>query len=127
MCVVWGCIRIAGLLMVQHPSDSIFSTAQQTRILTCLSAASPHRTPSREYAKLLAAAFEKRTDLRVTICRALRRLCTQNRAVLAAAGQAVGFADPYGSTEEEEAAAGGQEEQAHGDIPADYTPDMALE
>ncbi|KAL4855011.1 RRP12-like protein [Chlorella vulgaris] len=81
----------------------------------------------KEYAKLLAAAFEKRTDLRVTICRALRRLCTQNRAVLAAAGQAVGFADPYGSTEEEEAAAGGQEEQAHGDIPADYTPDMALE
>ena len=77
----------------------------------------------RTYAKLLAAAFEKRADLQVTICHALRRLCTQNRVVLVAAGEPVGFADPYGSGEEEEPAS--QEEQAHLDIPDSFTPEMA--
>ena len=60
----------------------------------------------------------------MTICHALRRLCTQTRAVLAAAGEPVGFADPYGSGEEEETAAS-QEEQAHLDIPDNFTPEMA--
>lgn len=69
----------------------------------------------RLYAKPLAAAFEKRPDLRVTICHALRRLCTQNRAALAAAGQPVGHADPCavmsGGGGDEDGLAASQEEQ----------------
>ena len=85
---------------------------------------SPPRAP-RLYAKPLAGAFEKRADLRVTICHALRRLCTQNRATLAAAGQPVGHADPCavmsGGGGDDEGLAASQEEQVggvHGGGPA---------
>ncbi|PRW60392.1 ARM repeat superfamily [Chlorella sorokiniana] len=83
------------------------------------------------YAKPLAAAFEKRADLRVTICHALRRLSTQNRAALAAAGQPVGHADPCavmsGGGGDEDGLAASQEEQAHLDVPDSYTAQVALE
>lgn len=86
----------------------------------------PLHPPNRRlYAKPLAAAFEKRPDLRVTICHALRRLCTQNRAALAAADQPVGHADPCavmsGGGGDEDGLAASQEEQvggAQGDMAA---------
>ncbi|PSC74246.1 ARM repeat superfamily [Micractinium conductrix] len=77
------------------------------------------------YSKPLAAAFEKRADLRVTICAALRRVCTQNRAALAAAGQPVGQADPCAAAGGEEG--GSPEEQAHLEVPDSYTAEMAQE
>ena len=79
----------------------------------------------RLYSKPLAAAFEKRADLRVTICAALRRVCTQNRAALAAAGQPVGQADPCAAAGGEEG--GSPEEQAHLEVPDSYTAEMAQE
>lgn len=82
---------------------------------------------SRQYAQLLAAAFEKRAELRVPICHALRRLCAQNRAVLAAAGEPVGHADPSavaaGAGDDEAAAS--QEDAPHLEIPDGFTPEMA--
>ena len=88
--------------------------------------------PSRQYSKPLAAAFEKRPDLRVVICHALRRLCTQTRAALAAAGEPVGHADPCavasaGVGGDEEGAPVSQEEEAHLDPPEGYSADMARE
>ena len=60
------------------------------------------------------------------ICQALRRLCSQNRAVLAAAGETAGFADPYSVGDaEEEAAAANAEELVHLEVPASYTTELA--
>lgn len=88
----------------------------------------------RQYSKLLAAAFEKRPDLRVVICHALRRICTQTRAALAAAGELTGHADPCavlsggsGGGDDEGWLAVSQEEAAHVDIPDGFTVETARE
>lgn len=48
----------------------------------------------RKYSKDIAAAFEKRTDLRPSICSALLRLCLQTKYALQHHHQPAGHADP---------------------------------
>jgi hypothetical protein len=51
--------------------------------------ASSANPPRRQYAKDMAVVFERRPEVRVAICTALRRLCVQNKLVLKAHGQQV--------------------------------------
>lgn len=72
-------------------------------------------------------AFEKRPDLQVSICLALRRMAIQVRAALREHGQNTGFADPFEDADDESspqnkgAEEEDEEESAHNEVPIHAT------
>ncbi|KAK9863569.1 hypothetical protein WJX84_009478 [Apatococcus fuscideae] len=79
-----------------------------------------------QHAREVGTAFEKRADLRLSICLGLQRLCLQTRQVLKAAGQmsGVGSANPTGITDQEDDEVLPEGNPAQ-EVPPHFTPEMA--